>query len=102
MITLKVGIASYEEMKSHAMRIARAGGAAGVGREGIARFYRDQAVRQGAVGRDSGPVARDRREGAVLAGRSLPPHWAEESQTRLRTRAGVWADARAHRAEVGV
>ena len=50
MTTLKVGIASYEDMKAHTMAVARGEARVRDGRaEGVVHF--DQVLRQGPVGR---------------------------------------------------
>ena len=66
MTTLKVGIASYEDMKARTMAVAR-------GEHRIAPdepkvwFTSTEVLRQGAVGRQPRPVAGDRGAGARLA-----------------------------------
>ena len=73
MTTLKVGIASYEDMKARTMAVAR-------GERRIAPdepkvwFTSTEVLRQGSLGRQSRPAARHRREGARLARRTGADH----------------------------
>ena len=73
MTTLKIGIASYEEMKARTMAVARRERRICFRRaEGLVHF--DRVLRQGTVGRQPRAAARHRGEGARLARRAGAHH----------------------------
>ena len=73
MTTLKVGIASYEEMKARTMAVAR-GERRVAADEPKVWFTSTEVLRQGPVGRQPRTAARHRREGARLARRTGADH----------------------------